>query len=142
MTTLTRLGCRDRHTRETAKKMKRKKFYCDWMKKRSRVTWRRMRLRLFILAWATKNARSMNWSAPTSAATLITFSWLGSIQCLTICAAIRVSTRSSKKLSAENNEDRRPCAERSKQPSKVHARLRCVGNSSGDETDRSDVVEG
>src|SRR6266487_5108204 len=76
------------------------------MKKRSRVTWRRMRLHLFILAWERKNARSMNWSAPTSVATLITFSWLGSIQCLTICADIRVSTRSCKKLSAENSKDR------------------------------------
>jgi hypothetical protein len=31
----------------------------------------------------------------------------------------------------------RPCTERSKQPAKVHAGLRCLGDSSGDETRRS-----
>ena len=31
----------------------------------------------------------------------------------------------------------RPCTERSKQPSKIHAGLRCLGDSSGDETDCS-----
>ena len=31
---------------------------------------------------------------------------------------------------------RRPCTEGAKQPSKVHAGLRCLGDSSGNETDR------
>src|SRR5262249_30906270 len=36
---------------------------------------------------------------------------------------------------------RRPCTEGAKQPSQIHAGLRCVGDSSGDETRRSALVD-
>jgi hypothetical protein len=35
----------------------------------------------------------------------------------------------------------RPCAERPKQPAQVHAGLCCLGDSSGDETDRSALID-
>src|SRR5215831_861045 len=47
----------------------------------------------------------------------------------------------SSRLPRVERKARRPSTQRSKQPSKVHAGLRCVGDSSSDETGRSALVD-
>ena len=66
---------------------------------------RHTRGRCSILVWATKTARSMNWRQRINEATRIIYSCSRSIHRSTICAAIRGSKRSCKRLPAGNNDN-------------------------------------